>query len=681
MQSAADTPPNWEDSATYQRLIDSDTDSIREQLVHPTSEQAIQAFVKAMSDRDWMATNPTLGLCAISLMPPGLAHQRHTILQALATSPVFPTVRLELFMLFSEACTSGDWAFAKEIAPYLDRSITMSDGSTPLHLVCACPSESPERIEIASQLLFLGIDPNVQNANGDTALHLAAAWGDPALVTKLLEHHASLELKNDKEQTALMLAAGTPLLEVARILISHGADVKARDKLKATALHYASEAGSSEVIGALLEAGADIEARDVDQQTALHVCAFYRQPKAVEALLWRGAAVDAIDINQRSALHLAVFGTGSELHDTLVKLLEHNPDLSLISHDDVTPFVGFLCSTQDHEDRILALLSQADNERGKGVSEELMERKLLSLNFGIGGNTELQGKTIDTEGFGYALSAHTVLESISKFYHKIYNDLQTPDRPLWMSILSKISIANRQEAEKLTNDQIIQILNLTKEAFEDDFPTHISELYGKIVSGDPIAILTGWRGHAIGLAIVNGILAVSNRGAYSSMRPGVKMFRMGRPDMLLKVLDACLPGKALSKDVTYLVSQLEKLDQIPIGYLPQKAQKIGNCTIANANGMELGVLYLQLLPIIGDTPARALASAIKGTRTQEVRLSILTTYLDRHRTPQPQPPDINLLRKLYHKTTGTPETDLLVQAAIKIWARETGLPEAADLAE
>lgn len=84
--------------------------------------------------------------------------------------------------------------------------------------ICACPteqvdSERPSRAESEERRLAavtvaleLGVDPNVANADGDTALHFLAGKGYDTIVRTLAEKGARLDVRNAKGQTPLDVA-------------------------------------------------------------------------------------------------------------------------------------------------------------------------------------------------------------------------------------------------------------------------------------------------------------------------------------------------------------------------------------------------------------------------------------------------------------------------------------------
>lgn len=79
-----------------------------------------------------------------------------------------------------------------------------NDGVTPLHLAATFPFGDHT---ILNQLLNHGSNPNTQTVLGNTALHLAARdfKGDDFAIKKLLEYHASTEIYNNEGNTPINL--------------------------------------------------------------------------------------------------------------------------------------------------------------------------------------------------------------------------------------------------------------------------------------------------------------------------------------------------------------------------------------------------------------------------------------------------------------------------------------------
>ena len=103
---------------------------------------------------------------------------------------------------------------------------------------------------------------------GDTALHVAAAAHDPAVVDALLEVGAIVDARNRRGAAPLHYAAdGAPdasseqrrrQSDVIAALVAAGADPNVRDKSGVAPLHRAVRARCAAAVEALLDGGADV---------------------------------------------------------------------------------------------------------------------------------------------------------------------------------------------------------------------------------------------------------------------------------------------------------------------------------------------------------------------------------------------------------------------------------------
>lgn len=131
-------------------------------------------------------------------------------------------------------------------------------------------------------------------------LHRAAANGDATTVEWLLttggvdinlrNHHAlriaGRELRRGHGETALHIAAAFGRQEVVRLLLLHNAPVNALDEHKDTPLHLASKNGHASAMVALLEGGAAWHMIDANNHIALqHACVKAGSPQATSVLL------------------------------------------------------------------------------------------------------------------------------------------------------------------------------------------------------------------------------------------------------------------------------------------------------------------------------------------------------------------------------------------------------------
>ena len=97
---------------------------------------------------------------------------------------------------------------------------------TALHL--AVLTKQPHVVE---QLMSAGGDANIQDRNGQTAIHLCAANGELGCLTKIMNpkpKYLDLEIKNFNGLTALHVAVQKKHLGIVEALIKYGANSNAK---------------------------------------------------------------------------------------------------------------------------------------------------------------------------------------------------------------------------------------------------------------------------------------------------------------------------------------------------------------------------------------------------------------------------------------------------------------------
>jgi len=114
-------------------------------------------------------------------------------------------------------------------------------------------------------------DPNIQNYEGASALHMAAGNGNYEVVHFLVEHGAAVNQCTQDGQTALHLATVKGIEEVVRTLIKHGAHYNVTDHEGDTALHYAVRESKENILKLLVEQGANVNLPNEDDETPLEL--------------------------------------------------------------------------------------------------------------------------------------------------------------------------------------------------------------------------------------------------------------------------------------------------------------------------------------------------------------------------------------------------------------------------
>jgi uncharacterized protein len=127
-------------------------------------------------------------------------------------------------------------------------------------------------IATITESLNQGIDVNLSDKHGQTALLVASDQGHVDIVKLLLQHGASPDLQNMLGGAALMLASFNGHLEVVKELLKAGADVNAKSKHGHTSLMQATVGRNElavQIINLLLDQKADINDQDKEGYTAL----------------------------------------------------------------------------------------------------------------------------------------------------------------------------------------------------------------------------------------------------------------------------------------------------------------------------------------------------------------------------------------------------------------------------
>lgn len=170
-------------------------------------------------------------------------------------------------------------------------------------------------------LLFLIVFMPPSLAVAGQAIFDAAASGDTAAITKLVDGGEPVDARAPDQATPLIAAALAGQTDAAKFLIAKGADVMARNSGGFTALHAAAYSGSVAVATLLLDSGA---ARDDNKNKAgtppVLVAAEMNHPEVVEFLIAQGADVSQPEVHGYTAMSRA-FWKG---HKDMMRLLKRH---------------------------------------------------------------------------------------------------------------------------------------------------------------------------------------------------------------------------------------------------------------------------------------------------------------------------------------------------------------------
>ena len=211
-------------------------------------------------------------------------------------------------------------------------NVPEGDGTTALHWAV-----HHDDAALVERLLRAGAHVSAQNRYGIAPLSIACINGNAVVVDALLAAGADPNTSQPEGETTLMTAARTGSVEVVELLIARGADVNATETWRGqTATMWAAAEGHAAVVRLLVGHGADIHARSTfpegartprrprraeDQPQGLTPILFAVRGghiDAATALLEAGASVNATAPSGYSLLHLAILNAHFELAAALL---------------------------------------------------------------------------------------------------------------------------------------------------------------------------------------------------------------------------------------------------------------------------------------------------------------------------------------------------------------------------
>ncbi|NXA95291.1 IKBE inhibitor, partial [Melanocharis versteri] len=197
---------------------------------------------------------------------------------------------------------------------------------TPLHL--AVYLEQPSVIQA---LIHKGVNPGLQDRNGNTPLHLACE-----------QQHL---------QSAQQLLKGPATPDGTTQPRGHHQDLQLQNWQGLACLHISTLKGNIPMMSLLLESGANIDVREgTSGKTPLHLAVECHNRRAVQFLLRHGAYVDAQMYNGCTPLHLAVGRKDAAIAailshsgaDTLLRNMENETAQDLADgNDDLLALLPF----------------------------------------------------------------------------------------------------------------------------------------------------------------------------------------------------------------------------------------------------------------------------------------------------------------------------------------------------
>lgn len=189
-------------------------------------------------------------------------------------------------------------------------------------------------LEVITVLLRFHADVEIEDKDGDRAVHHAAFGDEPAVMQLLAHAGADLNARNKRRQTALHIGVNKGHIGVVKMLLDLGCHPSLQDSEGDTPLHDAISKKRDDMLTLLLDHNADITLTNNNGFNALHHAALRGNPSAMKILLAklpRPWIVDEKKDDGYTALHLAALNNHVEVAEQLVLNGKANMDIQNVN--------------------------------------------------------------------------------------------------------------------------------------------------------------------------------------------------------------------------------------------------------------------------------------------------------------------------------------------------------------
>ncbi|XP_026301628.1 E3 ubiquitin-protein ligase MIB1 isoform X1 [Apis cerana] len=189
-------------------------------------------------------------------------------------------------------------------------------------------------LEVVKILLRYKADVEIEDKDGDRAVHYAAFGDESGVMALLAGAGADLNSRNKRRLTALHIAISKGHAGVVRTLLELGCHPSLQDAEGDTPLHDAISKKRDDILALLLDHAADITLTNNDGFNALHHAALRGNPSAMRVLLSklpRPWIVDEKKDDGYTALHLAALNNHVEVAEQLARAGKADLDLQNVN--------------------------------------------------------------------------------------------------------------------------------------------------------------------------------------------------------------------------------------------------------------------------------------------------------------------------------------------------------------
>lgn len=229
-----------------------------------------------------------------------------------------------------KAAANGD---AQKVEEILQRPDADVNGVFAGHTALQAASQNGH-IEVIKVLMKYDVNMDIEDKDGDRAVHHAAFGDEPAVIELLFSGGCDLNARNKRRQTPLHIGVNKGHVGVVKVLLDLSCHPSLQDSEGDTPLHDAISKKRDDMLGLLLEHGADITITNNNGFNALHHAALRGNPSAMRILLSklpRPWIVDEKKDDGYTALHLAALNNHVEVAELLVHMGKANLDIQNVN--------------------------------------------------------------------------------------------------------------------------------------------------------------------------------------------------------------------------------------------------------------------------------------------------------------------------------------------------------------
>ncbi|KAK4065526.1 hypothetical protein Trihar35433_7646 [Trichoderma harzianum] len=173
-------------------------------------------------------------------------------------------------------------------------------------------------VAVVKRLLEAGARIDVTDSLGGTPFFYAMSYRRKAIVELLLKHGATPESEHTMITRLFFSAVEKGDLQVVKLFLDSNFDIESKGRGNQTPLPFAMEMGHIDIVRALLDRGAKIKVEGGRERMQLHLAVIHGDFDLVQFFLENGADINAVNSKNRTALSYALESENGQI----IRLLE-----------------------------------------------------------------------------------------------------------------------------------------------------------------------------------------------------------------------------------------------------------------------------------------------------------------------------------------------------------------------